>query len=304
MYRPTETIPFPRAIDNTMRSAFRKCPTAFALGYCQSLASPEPSVHLHAGAAYAKGLEVARKSSYTEGRPFEESILEGILALFSSYGEFDAGDSAKTAIAMAGALLAYCFQYPFEDDFVKPIQISPSRSGIEFSFALPLPLNHPVTGDPIMFAGRSDMICAYKETGDIMIEDDKTASQLGSSWSRQWDMDSQMAGYIYAAHQFGIPVIGGIFRGVSILKNGYGHAQVIQTRHEWELARWYEEFLNDVYAMLKAWESGVFSQTLDKAACAAYSGCSFKPVCSSRFPDGVIQTNYVQRLWDPLAAGH
>ena len=52
----------------------------------------------------------------------------------------------------------------------------------------------------------------------LYIEDDKTTSQLGSSWGAQWDMRSQFTGYAWAARQSGLPIAGIIVRGISILK--------------------------------------------------------------------------------------
>lgn len=291
--------PFPATIDSTMLKTFRECPRKFELEYLRHWKTKTPSVHLHAGAAYATGLEVTRREFFEQGTPAEESLELGISALIKHYGEFPCPpESAKSLPRMVGALEYYFSVFPLERDPLRPIQWAPGKHGIEFTFAVPLPFNHPVTGEPLIYTGRSDMI--GEMGGAVYIEDDKTTSQLGSSWSSQWDMRSQFTGYCWAARQSGLKVDGVIVRGVSILKTRYDHAQAITYRQPWMIERWLEQVIRDLTRMETQWLEGRFDYNLDES-CNGYSGCLFRRVCLSQEPEIWLKADYQRRLWDPLA---
>lgn len=295
----TATWEFPEVIDNSARSAFVKCPTSWMYGYGRMLASPVTNIHLHAGGAFAYGLETARKSFFDKGLPVEQSIGLGAEALIKYYGSYEPDpDAAKTCERMVGALFEYFIEYPMDENPVRPLQIGPSKHAIEFRFGVPLPIKHPVTGNPLLYGGRFDMLGVYNDT--LFAVDEKTASQLGAQWSNNWELDSQFTGYCWAAQQFGYPVAGAIIRGVSILKERYGHAQAIVYRPEWQITRWLEELLDNVSDMIRFWERNRYPLALDKAACNSYGGCGFKSLCLSPTPEVWVASSFVRREWNPL----
>jgi len=288
---------FPPVIDSTILAAFRSCPRKAFMQYIQHWKPKNESVHLIAGGAFASGLEAARTAYFIEGRDSEEAIQLGHLALLKHYGTFEPPEgSAKTLERMAGALQFYFERYPMESDYVVPAKFA-NRTGIEFSFAVPLPINHPQTGLPLIFAGRADMIADF--AGGLYLEDDKTTSQLGASWARQWDLRSQFTAYTWAARQHGIPVVGTIVRGVSILKTKYDTAEAITMRADWEVDRWYEQMLRDVTRMLKCWEESYFDFSLD-TACTEYGGCIFQSTCKNKVPEDILELYFQQKVWDPV----
>jgi hypothetical protein len=172
-----------------------------------------------------------------------------------------------------------------------------SRLGIECTFALPLEIRHPQTGDPMLYAGRFDMLA--EREGVLFVVDEKTTSQLGDSWSSKWDLRGQITGYIWAAKQFGIPVAGAIIRGVSILKTQYGHAEASVVRSQWEIDRWYEQLNIKLQRMIDAWKSGVFTYSLGDA-CESYGGCGYKTLCTVPDPEPYIPVHYERIQWNPL----
>jgi len=291
--------PFPAVLDSTIVAAFRSCPQKMFREFVQHYKPATPSVHLHAGGAFAKGLEIARKSFFQDGLSAEESEARGLGALMKEYGEFQCpADSAKSLERTAGAFEYYFSQYPLQTEHAKPAMLPSGRIGIEFSFAEPLPINNPETGDPILYCGRMDQIVEY--SGALYGEDDKTTSQLGSSWARQWDLRSQFTGYCWAARQAGIPLNGFLVRGISILKTKYETLQAITYRHPWMIDRWYEQLLRDVARIIQCWESGVWDFNLDHA-CAEYGGCPFRQVCLSSDPEPWLQGGFIRRRWNPLS---
>jgi hypothetical protein len=272
----------------------------FYRSYVQQLTMPAISVHLHAGAAYAKGLEIMRRSFYQDNRSAEDSLADGIEALFISYGDFQCPDnSPKTAERMAGAMEFYTSQYPLESDYITPY-IAGGEASLEFTFAIELPIMHPETGEPIIYAGRFDMLAMYNDM--LVVYDDKTTSQLGGGWASKWRINSQFTGYTWAAKQYGFDVKAVVVRGVSILKTTYGTAEVITYRPQWMLDRWYNQLLNEINQMIAFYKAKDFPLSMADA-CSSYGGCMFVDLCDKENPDTWIETQFITREYNPLNVG-
>lgn len=290
---------FPLTIDSTILGAFRSCPQKMFRQYMQHWKPAAESVHLIAGGSFADGIEKARRAFYEDGQDAEISVAIGLNALITKYGDFECPpDSGKSLERTAGALEFYFEQYPLGADGANPITFSDGRRGIEFSFAEPLPVNHPITGDPLLYTGRSDMIA--EAFGGLYIYDEKTTSSLGRSWANQWDMRSQFTGYYWAAEQAGLHPSGVVVRGVSILKTKYDTMQVLSYRSRFEIDRWLDQTCRDIERMIEAWKSGHWDYNLDHA-CTEYGGCAFTTVCKSADPEAWLNQYFVLRVWDPLA---
>ena len=304
---------FPNVIDSSMLSAFRACPYKCYLNYIEHWHAKNQSVHLVAGGAFAKGIEVARKKFYEEGVSFEESEAHGIKALIEDYGDFECpSDSAKSLERMCGALEFYLSHYPLGADGAPPITMPDGHRGIEFSFAEVLDVNNPETGEPLIFSGRADMIADF--AGATFNFDEKTTTQLGGKWALQWDLRSQFTSYCWAGRRVGIPMQGTIIRGISILKNKYDTAQAITYRSGWELDRWEETLYRDLARFVQYWEEMQYDRNLDGScsrsgnpwdrntdtACNDYGGCQFRETCKAKNPYGILQADFARRVWDPL----
>lgn len=290
---------FPVAIDSTFLGTFRSCPHKAFRQYVEHWKPASESVHLVAGGAFAEGVEQARRAYYEQGLTPDEAVGVGLGALIQRYGDFECPpDSAKSLERTAGALEFYFEQYPLGADGAEPLLFPSGQRGIEFSFAQPLPINHPVSGDPLLYTGRADMIAeAY---GGIYIYDEKTTSSLGPSWARQWEMRSQFTGYCWAATQFGFNPAGVCIRGVSILKTKYDTQQVLSYRSPYEIDRWLEQTCRDIERMIENWKAGYWDFNLDHA-CSEYGGCALQSVCKSSNPEKWLETYFIRRVWDPLA---
>ena len=325
---------FPDAIDNTMRSSFVVCPTQYRRAYVEDLSPVGESVHLKAGAAFAAGLEEARRAFYEQGQPADIAVTRGQLVVEEEYGDFQPPEgSPKTKANMVEALAYYFDCWPLAHDTFIPRRM-------EWRFKVPIPnLVHPDHGGPIYYTGRPDTIGTIG--GDVVaVQDDKTAGSLGRSWADQWELDSQFTGYQWAAQEAGEVPKGGtgavLIRGVSILKPKYeevedpagdivkltgrgkakvethfrsqylrnesfGHSQVLVYRPQWMIDRWLWQLQRDVGRMIRAYLNGEWDFALHKNACAAYGGCAYLLLCKSEHPESWIPMNYVKRKWDPLA---
>jgi hypothetical protein len=288
---------FPRVLDATMIAAWG-CPRRFEYAHLRRYgAAGGTSIHLRAGAAYAKGLEVARKA-YCSGQSPSRCLLLGTEALIKEYGDADPLGTAKSLDRMVGALEFYFDRYPLDKDGAR-ISLIHEVPCVEWSFAIPLPFEHPDTGEPLLYAGRTDAIVDF--VGGRYALDDKTTSQLGESWSKQWTLRSQFTGYAWAASTLGIKLAGVIVRGVSILKTKYDTAQAIVNEPEWKIAQWLNHRDHAIQGMLEAYQNGYFDAALDEK-CNEYGGCMFKPVCEvpPANREAWLDTNYTENEWSPI----
>jgi hypothetical protein len=289
---------FPSVFDSSMLSTWKSCQTLFKHIYLEDWKSKGENVHRHAGKAFATALETARTSYYVDKQTSDSAVAAGLAALVSAYGDFQCPpDSAKSLERMCGAYEFYFDNYPLNESDSPPITLPSGRRGIEFSFAHPLPILHPVTGDPILYCGRMDAILQY--AGGVYNTDEKTASSLGPSWSRQWDLRAQFTGYAWGAREAGIRTDGTIIRGISILKTKYETQQAIVMHPAWQIHRWYEEMLDTVNEIVSRWRMGYFKHNLD-SSCADYGGCAFRIPCLSQDPTPWLETSFEKRRWNPL----
>jgi len=290
--------PFPTVIDSSLISAARACGQKANLEYFLHRKPKTESVHLVAGKAFARGLEVAREAFYVNGESPESACALGIGALLQSYGTFECPeDSAKSATRMAGALEYYFTQYPLGADNAPPHTLPSGARAIEFSFLEPVDFEHPETGEPLLYSGRFDMVCDY--AGGTFGEDDKTTSSLGASWPKQWDLRSQFTAYCWGAGRGGMSLQGFLVRGVSILKTKYETQQAVTYRPQWMIDRWYDQLLHDLKELKEQWESGRWNFNLDHA-CTEFGGCMFRQVCLSAEQEPWLEAGFERRRWNPV----
>lgn len=294
---------FPAQVDNTLRSSWVKCQTQARWAHFQRLSSPYPNVHRHAGGAFAAGLEHTRVAFYGEGADADYAVAAGVKALTEYYGDFVAPEKGtganKTYDRMVEALESYFREYPLGRDTLIPLML-PSGPAVEFTFAIALPFLNPDSGDPILYSGRFDMLAG--RSGSLWVTDEKTTVALGPQWAQQWDLDSQMTGYCWAARHYGFDVAGAIIRGIGILKTEIKHIEVPVFRPTWQIDRWKEELYADIQAMINAYRNGEFRMALSYA-CADFGGCAYRNLCLSQDPDRWIVGNFAERNWDPLSKG-
>jgi hypothetical protein len=295
---------FPKIIDSTMLADFRSCEHKFFRAHMQSLRLMRTNVHLHFGGCIAKALEVFRKAYYTPSSPtfrqLEPSFSAGAHALAQAWGDYEPEiETPKTFEGAVDCYLSFFEQYPPDREQIVPLLIG-GKPAVEINFALPLPgTYHPTTNEPILYAGRLDMLATYTSApGLIFVNDEKTTTQLGKTWANNWRLKSQLTAYVWAASHYVPHVSGVIVRGFSILKRDIGHALVIQQRPQWMIDRWLYQTALDIERMIKCWNDGYWGFNLD-SACSEYGGCPYLDLCESEQPEAWEQ-NYHRYEWDPL----
>lgn len=313
---------FPPVIDSTMIAALA-CHRRWTFAYEENFTASEgKSIHLMAGAAFAKGLEVMRMS-YHQGyydRPIyevdpqtgvrhqvrterhtanntQDALVLGLEALMLNYDDSIEHNTAKSLDRMCGALEYYAEHFPLDDSEFGVISDISGRPGIEWNFCVPLPVLHPTTSEPLLFCGRTDVILDIYN-GQYLV-DDKTTSSLGASWPAQWNMRGQFAGYAWAAGELGIRVDGSLVRGVSILKTKYDHAQAIVHQPEWKLNEWLVGTCEKLENAKRLFERRVNIPAFGEA-CNEYAGCEFSSICMVKDHRQWLDDNFVSRNWNPL----
>ena len=295
---------FPIVIDNSWRSAFVECPRACYWGsVLHYKPRAEESVHLHAGKAWAHALEVTRELFYAQELAPHLAQAAGLETLIQDYGDFqppERGSGASKSLDRLIEAFAYYWRaFPLETDAAQPYRTPDGKPMVEFSFALPISddLRHPVTDEPIIYAGRADMIATY--AGAVTIYDDKTTSALGSTWANQWNRRAQFTGYAWAAKAFGIPASQVLVRGIAILKTEIKHAEAITTRTPHHITEWHTQFVRDIKRATECWKTGYWDVNLSDA-CSSFGGCAFQQPCMSNNPEPWLKGQFVRKMWDPI----
>lgn len=296
-------VPFPDVIDSTFIAALDACEEKAYRAYIEHWKPRGESIHLVAGAAYAAGLEETRRAFWERNESPANALASGASALIQAYGDFQPSDrDTKTLDRMLGALEFYFSECPLGTNHVnhdgEPLFLPGTQTrAIEFSFAEPLPIAHPTTGDPLIYSGRADMLVSWADGAYVW--DDKTTSSLGPSWSSQWDLRSQFTGYCWAAQNHNITVKGVITNGVSILKTKYDRARVLTYRTDWEISRWLDMTCKKLARFIEAWCNDSRILNLNES-CTSYGGCTFRDVCKSPDPLTWLRADFARREWNPL----
>ncbi len=134
----------------------------------------------------------------------------------------------------------------------------------------------------------------------LWVVDEKTTTRLGPSWIKSFTMRGQLLGYCYAAREFGLPVNGFIVRGLSFLRDYYGHAEVVEVVPDFRLNQWREQIEIDAAQMVASWKAGHFSKAFGEA-CNAYGGCSYRRLCDKENWKEWWQQHYEVDYWDPMS---
>lgn len=308
------TESFPSIIDNSMVNDFRECEQRWFYKHCRKITSLDENVHLIAGGAYARGLEVTRKRYFDDGLPVEDAIRIGIRAAIVYYGTFEPHGKhvAKNIWRVIGAIEHHFNKWPINSR-LRPFKMEgAAKHTIEFSFAKPIPgVEHPTTGEPLLYAGRYDFLGIDLDSNILGPVDDKTTTQLGEYWLQRWDLSSQMFGYVWATKddfpELADMIQCAFIRGLSILKTKYGDADTRCYVRPEMLAKWLEGLQRSVRNMIAAWNryKALDPQPMQMAwggACTDFGGCAFKVLCETEKPELWIPVHFTKNTWNPLAS--
>lgn len=288
---------FPPVIDSTMLACFDACEMKFFLEYCLCIGPASKSPDLHAGGAFAFGLEAARRSFWRDGKLPKYAVMDGLRAFMQYWGDYEPpGKHIKTFVNTAAALLDYFREYPLEQDILTPLIKTNGEPAIEFTFPVPLPIKHPQSGDPVIYGGRCDMLGKFSEIP--CISDEKTTKSIGKNWSNQWKMRGQFIGYCWGAQHYGNKITTAVIRGIAIQVSKCEHIQDIIDYPQYLIDRWVESMLDKIRAMVDCFEKNKFKYSFGEA-CQSYGGCWAQGICTKENPSDWYDS-YPRRVWNPL----
>lgn len=320
MYLKLERPPFPKAFDSSTRTSLSSCGLKGAYSGLHHLKPKRESNHLVAGSCFAHGIEIARKVYYTETPvdsgtsyaffpdlpPAERAEIAaaiGAVASFLAKPEETAEEALgfKSAERLYWAVLHYFNEFPLERDPIRPYINVRGEPAVEYKFAIPTHVQHPETGEPILFTGKFDMLSCYD--GQYWPVDEKTASRLGPTWSSTFDLRGQFLGYTWAIREQGYDCPGVIARGIGFLSKETTF-QVAPIRYpQWLTDQWYEQFCRDIENFKVQWYINDYNQNFGES-CAHYYGCEYKPLCLRPNPEEWVNSLYKVDVWNPLASEH
>jgi hypothetical protein len=303
MISPPEANSFPAYLDSSMISAGNSCEMQFFFRYIRHLAPKTQSVHLIAGGAFAAGIEAFRLALWQNKQSQDAALKAALTAAILHWGDYTPPDETpKSLIRVGQALYKYFFEwYKPESDLLQPYFWADGSISAEMTFAIPLPgTEHPETNEPIMYVGRPDFLGVYGADSLTMLLDEKTCSQLGAQWTRNWDLRSQFIGYNWATRQIlNIKPEGTIVRGICFRKNGLDTAEVVILQPDYLIERWLERTVHITNRLVNAWKTKYFAYDFDNG-CTAYGGCSFLPLCTKKEYENWIDLDYNIQQWDPI----
>lgn len=290
--------PLPRTIDSTMLNSFRSCHRQFYNNYIRRLEPKGLNIDLLAGAAFARGLEVARRSYYENHLSADISVGYGLAALLQAYGDPPVSeDEVKTWDRVAAAYESYFANFPLETD---PIRMSlvGELPAIEFTFCIPIEeVLHPVTSQPILVSGRCDWLGDLRNS--LFCMDEKTTKAFHKNWAESWQLRSQFMMYTWAAQQYDLPIKGTIVRGTAIQKTQIQHLEAIIYQPEWKLDRWYEQLVRDLQKIVLAWIEDYWDFNYGES-CTHWGGCAYAPICNMKDDSRWLDVYYQENKWNPL----
>lgn len=290
----TPSSSFPEVLDSTILTSFLSCERQAYFSHFFNHASPEPSIDLHAGGAFASALEAGRKAYYEHNPEYRTIALEKLWVSFGS--EFE-NAKKKDVKSLSLALIEYFSEWPLEQSSLSPA----TDLSVEHTFAIALSSLHPITLQPLIYGGRYDWL-VHDENGLLWILDDKTTTSIGESWANQWRLRFQFLGYIWAAKSMGLSPVGVIIRGIGLLKTKTTLVEIRLPIPSHLLKEW--EILRDtiIHRMIEAYYNDYFLPNFSHT-CNSYGSCSFMDVClaAPENRDRKLSASFSTRKWNPLS---
>ena len=303
-------------VDNSILKSVQTCHLQATLRYVLGLTTGEERIELQAGTAVHAFMEAYHKNL-------------GAQAAFHAFDDVYKGPGQKVSVEdrlswrnVRRILNRFQLAAKLPYDF-------PDPACVEAPFEVPLI-------DDIAFVGRLDALVPYK--GRPIVLEVKTTGSLSSWWKDEWQMSSQLTGYVYGANAGRVggmivrePVEEIAVLGIELRKlpvsdtkckeHGLRYSECGEVHAKWEfhgpyhrpqglIARWKEE------AIAAAKEYAALVHGIDSVGAAAricrtqgqFNGgckrCEFQSYCVQGLPVEAMEANLVYEPWDPRHLKH
>lgn len=238
------------------------------------------------------------------------------VALFGlEYSEYydDPSDKKRTLVNMEEAIIKYANRYNVLERkiWVQDEQNPEKLVGIEIPFDYIVQVDS-IRGNfarkRVRFVGRIDGISVDVATSKVILEENKTTSQINSAWLSNWAMAHQVTGYMVVASAMTMTnvreaeVIGlAIPQPKSSPYDGLVREYV--TRNTSQVNQWLAWFLHSVDEFELARTAPLDAATYTHSCTRYFRECSLMPLCTAEREDqeNIFTNEMTVDEWNPLA---
>jgi len=284
---------FPTVFDSTILNDSRKCPAYFEEAFINCLRGAGENVDLMFGAAFAKGLEIARLRYYRDALSSDEAISLGLQAAGQYWGEFQEPEGHnKNFQSLMLSLHGYFDQWPLGEP---PFPLE--KDTIEYTFSIPIGIEHPDTGQELVYAGKFDML----GTDGAMIYpvDEKTTGSPFFRWAEGWNLWGQFIGYVWGCRKMGLAVDKVLVRGIYVSKNKTEYIQHFAPTTPQVMENWFHDMRLHIELLIEMYKHKRFPRVYG-TACKVYKPCAYLPLCEATHREDWISLYHGVEPWNPL----
>lgn len=296
------------AWNSTSIKLVQECLYKYKLIMIDGWQSPELSVHLRFGIAYATALEHYFKY-LADGLSSEEALVRIIREAMIETWNHDKDEegnlikgtgaphvfdhNAKTRENLIRSIIWY-FDH-FKEDTMTTIILSDGRPAVEHTAII------PVEND-ILFTAHLDRLVEY--TGNPMVMDQKTTgTTITPRYFDGYNPDVQMSMYTFIGKAtFGIPIKGVVIDAAQIAVGFTRFERGFTFRTDEQLDEWYNGAMYHIETAQAATRENYFP--MNQTACGNYGGCPFREACSRspKVREQFLKARFVQGVpMDPLS---
>lgn len=279
-------IYFPEVVDNTIRSAFLRCPKKARFEFIDNLVPHHHTDAQHAANVLRAGLTAARKAYFLDTASKRAAMEAGHEAMAIAWPS-TFNDHSVSLHDIIAAFDTHMARWPMDRDSIHPA-VYESRLLIGETILFSLPLSHPITFKPVKYAVHIDMIGIDQETGSVYVLCDELLPTLRESSA--YNLDAAYTEKSYAANHLLLGIEAACeVREVTTL---YQTGMVIVNRPKWMLDQWYAQIVADFSRMLKQYQQARFDANLGDAC----HGCGYRPLCEAQRA-GEVLTKFIDATW-------
>lgn len=230
---------------------------------------------------------------------------------YSNYYD-DPSDKKRTYVNIEEALVKFANRYNVTERavWVQDVHDPKCQVGIEipFEFVIELKsLRGEFADRSYRFAGRIDGISINSE-GKVILEENKTTSQINAAWLANWAMAHQLTGYMIVASaltKYSVREAEVIGLAIPQPKSSPydGLVREYVTRNETQIIQWLNWFITSADDFFMAKEMPLDAPTYTHSCTRYFRECSFLPLCTAERTDqeNIFANEMSVQEWNPLA---
>lgn len=280
-----------RTHDNTMATAFERCPRLYHITYNLNLVHRLRSAALDFGSLVHLGLSIWYSHFNKPGATRDSALLAAIEAM-SKADYQDVGEDFRTRERAILTMAEYADYYGWLE----------RTQGWNLKVILTETAFDTVDEQGLPWGGKMDLVVEWR--GDLYILDHKTTSRKGDDYFQQFVPDTQTGGYVkYGSLLAGRPIVGVIINNITVHKNKKPPKDQFDRRPfsypDFYIREW-EEQIKDHYRQVayceehNVWRPRWQSCTNKYGKCPAFYICRTAP--ENRGDE--LSKNFVERTWD------